>query len=489
MIRKNNPFIQWIFTISFILITFVPRSLDDTMFMDGLVYASIARNMAIGEGNLFQPYFADSFWLPYDNDGFFYGHPPLQFGLEALLFRGLGDSTMVENIYNLLVLLATILLIAAIWRQLFKGTDLTSESWLPVLCWYSMLIVWYAIPNNFLDSTMAVFCLLSSYLQLRAVSSEQSVLRKRLFLVLAGVSIFLSVMTKGPVGLYPLAFAAIYILFYKKGRIGDVVRPTFILIISFLVPLLLILCYKPALFFFSKYFQGQVVQALLQKRERVGDDLFAHLYLLKELGRSIWPHAVAVVVLYASTYLFKIKSSLSEVSSRVALVCLIATSSVILPMLVSAKQYHHYLIPAMPIISLMFAALMAEKIKAWINFIPRISVAVTIVGTLCCWGILARKVTVTERHVMVDNALQIMKYVPRASTLGVCQSMLSNADIYAYMQRYHRISLSTCSDTTTYAMVNSECIDNFNKDTWKHISLSDDYFLVIRNEEEYLSKK
>jgi hypothetical protein len=88
------------------------------MFMDGVKYAAISRNMAEGIGSFWRPFFAHSFWLPYDNGPYFSGHPPLQFGLQALLFRLLGDTPVVENVYNLLILTTHIGLIAGIWKQL-----------------------------------------------------------------------------------------------------------------------------------------------------------------------------------------------------------------------------------------------------------------------------------------------------------------------------------------------------------------------------------
>src|SRR5215217_4869105 len=101
----------WLLTVCFISLTFIPRSFDHVLFVDGLAYAAISRNMALGLGSFWEPYFADSFWLPYNRCAFFCEHPPLMFGMESLLFRILGESLAVENIYNLLVLLASILLI------------------------------------------------------------------------------------------------------------------------------------------------------------------------------------------------------------------------------------------------------------------------------------------------------------------------------------------------------------------------------------------
>ena len=69
-------------------------------------------------------FFAHSFWLPYDNGPYFSGHPPLQFGLQALLFRLLGDTPVVENVYNLLILTTHIWLHCQYLEAAFAGLSM-----------------------------------------------------------------------------------------------------------------------------------------------------------------------------------------------------------------------------------------------------------------------------------------------------------------------------------------------------------------------------
>ena len=274
---KYLRFLPWIFTISFILITFLPRSLDDTMFMDGMTYAAIARNMSLGIGSFWKPYFADSFWLPYDNGPFFSGHPPLQFGMQSILFRIMGDTTAVENLYDLIILISYIILIAKIWQKLFLGqTILQRYAWLPVLCWYGMGTVWYSIPNNFLDSTMGVFCLLSCYCQLLLLKSSPVSKKHYIWPSLAGICVFLAFLTKGPVGLYPLAFTMLYSFLNPDTSFQKGLKSTAIMLGSAGVAGGLILAYQPAFEILNTYFQGQVIQALMKKREKTGTGWAAH---------------------------------------------------------------------------------------------------------------------------------------------------------------------------------------------------------------------
>ena len=73
-------------------------------FFDGLIYAAISRNLAAGIGE---------FWAPHFSEGLFpvfREYPPLVFWLQSLSFRVLGDSYLTERVYDLVLLIATVLL-------------------------------------------------------------------------------------------------------------------------------------------------------------------------------------------------------------------------------------------------------------------------------------------------------------------------------------------------------------------------------------------
>ncbi|MGQ3014586.1 MAG: hypothetical protein ACT6QS_12830, partial [Flavobacteriales bacterium] len=56
----------------------LPFLVTEGLFLDGLVYATVARNMAQGSGTFFIPLFEANMHVP------FFEHPPLVFWLESL---------------------------------------------------------------------------------------------------------------------------------------------------------------------------------------------------------------------------------------------------------------------------------------------------------------------------------------------------------------------------------------------------------------------
>jgi hypothetical protein len=474
--------LAWLFTLSFILITFLPRSIDDTMFMDGVTYASIARNMSMGIGSFWRPFFAHSFWLPYDNNGFFSGHPPLQFGIQAIMFYLIGDSIAVENIYNLIILASSIIMIIEIWGLLLSDKpDLRRFAWLPVLCWYAMVTVWYSIPNNFLDSTMAVFCLLSCYFQLLFFKKLPESRNSYIVPVLAGLCIVLGFLTKGPVSLFPLVFPLIYAFCNNKKLIQTAGICIAIMIGVIVASFITILIYQPAYHFMSTYFQGQVVQALLQKREKTGEGLTGHFFLLFELLRNVYPHLLALVMLHTVAWLWGMKTSISQELKRVSVLSLLVTASATLPLLISIKQYPHYLLPALPFAALLFAALFVEKVATLFSLHQKWVLAGLIVGSVACWALMMSKVNNIKPSVMAANAIKIKSFVDRSSTIAVCHELFQNADIHANFQRYHFLSLTTDTNASKFVFADSSCIALFNSKTDSIIPLQSNYLLVIKN--------
>ena len=79
----------------------VPRLAHRGMFVDGVTYASIARNLAAGRGSFWSPSYTATIYPQ------FHEHPPLGFWLQSLWFRALGDHLFVERLYAFIVAAAT----------------------------------------------------------------------------------------------------------------------------------------------------------------------------------------------------------------------------------------------------------------------------------------------------------------------------------------------------------------------------------------------
>jgi len=105
--KPQLPF--WIFTASIFIILICPTLFQDGMFMDGIQYACVAKNLANGTGSFWHPFLSETWWKAGSN--YFMEHPPLIYGIQAQFFKLLGNSLYTERIYSLITGLLTAIMI------------------------------------------------------------------------------------------------------------------------------------------------------------------------------------------------------------------------------------------------------------------------------------------------------------------------------------------------------------------------------------------
>src|SRR5690606_10339946 len=93
-------------------------------------------------------------------------------------------------------------LIVRVWEVPLRGTVFQEKfGWFPLFFWYFIPSAIWGNPNNLMDNNLLTFCLLALWVGLDGVFSRR---RLWLKLTLAGVFVYLGLMTKGPVALYPV---------------------------------------------------------------------------------------------------------------------------------------------------------------------------------------------------------------------------------------------------------------------------------------------
>ena len=192
---QNKHFSFWIFTLAVLISLVVPVLIRDGMFMDGLLYTCVAKNLSQGIGTFWHPHYS-----PFTHN-LFDQQPPLGFGIQAIFFKLFGTSIYVEKFYSFLTLCLGAFLIAKIWAYVFREeTHIKRAAWMPILFWIIIPVCFWSYSNNILECTMAVFDLLAIYFILKFLQRNHFFL-----LILSGIVIFLASLTKGFQGLFPLA--------------------------------------------------------------------------------------------------------------------------------------------------------------------------------------------------------------------------------------------------------------------------------------------
>ena len=233
----------------------LPRMLSYGMFMDGVVYASIARNMAENYGSFWQPYYTATTYP------IFYEHPPLGFWLQSWAYRLCGDSRYVETWWGCGIGTLLLVVLAGIWRCLTPQGYAVAGAWFPIMLFIVMPMTSWAVANNMLENTMTCFILLSVLLCLLSLKN-QTMFFSCLYGILSGLSMFCAILIKGPVALFPLAVPLLSML-YDAKKIRKVSTITIILLMTLLVSFGLTLSTNTAaVHFFKRYVSRQVLASI-----------------------------------------------------------------------------------------------------------------------------------------------------------------------------------------------------------------------------------
>jgi len=414
----------WLLTLAGCAATLVPRLAQRGMFLDGVTYASIARNLAEGRGRFWEPFYTATIYPA------FHEHPPLAFWLQSMWFRVLGDHWFVERAYCLAAAILIAVLIAVTWRAVERD----GNSWLPIALWMLAPVVSWSIVGNLLETTVCLF--------VTAAVALVAVCRRSIAVAIvggvgSGLSIVAAVLSKGPVGFFPLAAPVILTMLRDRRRTAvwsAAAQWTTVALCA------LALYAMPAAHdSLAKYIAQQIVAALSGRRE-VSDSSFT---ILIALVQGVWLPmglAIAAIVAGARGWMRPAPED-RQVAIAFTLIGLAGT----LPMLVSPKQTGHYLMPAVPFYAIGAAAFVARTMDAFARRVAdsrgartlRILSAVIAVGTVVAIWLPA----VERDPARLADLDRLAPAAPRGETVGICPS--SNADwlLHAWMQRRFQVSL------------------------------------------------
>jgi hypothetical protein len=456
--RRHFPF--QLFTLAFIAAMFFPRVLPEGMFPDGLTYASIARNMAEGRGGFWSPYFSSSFWIPFQGNQYeFYGHPTLCMGLLSLLFRVVGDHWFVEKFYCILVWLVSVWLVIKLWQSVAQEKQLW---WLPVWTWYMMPAVLWSYPNLVLDNTMAVFSILAGLILISdfrfQISDFQHPFRsvnvKLGHLILCGVILHLAFLTKGPVGLFPLAIPVIYWLFYRdKTSLQNALFQSVIISITCFSTLALWYFYAPAKAFWVKYFNVQLVSSIGKNDQTEAYTWLDYLYIPKEIVVQFVAFLIAGLVLFIFSKWRKTAFHFEKEATKKAVFFITIGLSGSLPMMISHKASSYFLLPALPFFVVGACLWLEPTVAIWVEKFAlspakilstnRFVGVVAICVILYCMAQIGR--VGREKNIIHDVKI-LRGGIPLDMKIAVSDSMMKHFNYHGYFQRYNRWELTKPSD-------------------------------------------
>ena len=402
----------------------LPRMAQPGMFSDGVLYATIARNMGIGVGSLWAPQYTQTAWIE------FYEHPPLGLALEAVAFRALGDHLIVERFYSLLVLALHAVAIAGICRRLHAAP----LDWLAVLFWLTPSIVSWGAVNNLLENTQALLTTTAVLLMLDATRASTAA-AAAIESTVAGVTVVAAVLTKGPAGFFPLVAPLVFGWLLpatewaadRRRRALTVLTPALVVLVAGVV----LAAYEPSRHNLTMYVRTHLAPSLLGQREVSHPLVIVQHLLVGIVGRM----AALLGLCWWLGRPARGSPPTASTDRRAAGAFMLLGACAAGPFAFSAKLSGQYLLPAVPMFALGFALLAAAFVDA------RVRKTLMVV-------ILLAVVVLASRRERRDDALirdlaAIEHAMPRAVVIGACPHPRAAVDwgLHTYVQRWYRVSL------------------------------------------------
>ena len=432
---------------------------QDGMFIDGIQYAAVARNLARGVGTFWNPVLAQNSVAGLNS---FHEHPPLVFFIQSLFFKVFGlNNIYPERIYCLSTFLITGLFIALIWRRLFAENTSQQLWWLPVLMWSIMPIVFWAYTNDIQENTMGVFTTAAVYFFLVAVVKPGSVLRSAGFY--AGcISVLLAFFCKGIPGLYPVVFFFVYWLTMRKTDFRFAVG------YSLAIGALLTLCLVVIL-------QNETAKDALhvwffdRMLHRISADPTenSHFYILSGLLIEQLP---AIILVLLALAIYKYKQFNNRMDTSYFMLFLLLGFAASLPLMLTLVQRNFYFIPALPMFAIAWALLIADGIAQGIGYLEGFKKYTRGFAVFVCAALLAGIITtiafagrIKRDKEMLHDVYTIKNVVPENSFVSVTSDIMwMDWSFRCYMMRYDAISFSD-KDSCRYfvARPNDHVSDKF----------------------------
>ncbi|MCZ6853665.1 MAG: glycosyltransferase family 39 protein [Gammaproteobacteria bacterium] len=395
-----------------------------SMGLDGVIYATIAKLGAAGEG---------SFWFPayFDLDiEWFSDSPPLGVWLQSQYFSLFGDAFWVEKTFCWLM----IMLIAALMVRLCRETAPTQPAWWALAIFFAMPVASHALKNNSLESMVTVAALLAVWAAWHG--------RDRLWLnVLVAVGCLVGMMIKGPVGLFPLAAPALFALVIDSNP-RKAVFATVVSLGSLSLLIIAILSIDAAQLSIGHYLKTQLLASL------AGDRHIDHgrVYQLGQLLNNLAVAGLFIGVAWLSNRKFHF----SRPSWAFFGIGLAAS----LPLLISPRQYKHYLLPCLPFFAIWANMVVSPHLARWsAKYIWLATVFVLMLAsgrTYWYFGTLGKDAD------QLNDVAAIAAVVASADVpVDHVEFCASNYPRRAYLARHHNLLTASTRDNITTAVTSN----------------------------------
>lgn len=466
----------WMLSIAAFLLLIVSPLLRQGMFLDGIVYAAIAKNLSLDHGTIWQPFYSSTLFP------IFYEHPPLALYLESLLFRIFGTDILVENIYSFTMILAQIVLLSWYWLKQ-ENKPFNHLPWL-LLLWLMIPLNTHVFTNNMLETTLTVFTTFASFLLLYQSSHR---LTDILILCAASVAILLGFLANGPTAFFPIAIPTLTAVIYKQSLRASYIRTFLLVLILSMIFGIFFWLVPQAWLNIQHYLHTQVLPSIFGQRAIVFSGI-QHLHVLYLYCRATCMVSIfSLIIIIWSAILEKksINKTIQQAFTQPGFLLFFFLSLIAaLPVGLSHRQAFNYIAQAAPFITLAALALcyqpsllLMQHCAKFPGFIKAMQMITGII-LIAALGLTIRSHAQFNRDETVLKDMRVLipylQNIPRVST---SQALYEQWITAAYLARFSMIALEPGDKQSYYLALKNEALPS----TYQALHLNlQSYILGIR---------
>lgn len=448
-------------TLGLLLGLLAPTLFAEGMFLDGNIYAVLARNMAEGIGTYWLPSFSETYQAT------FFGHPTLGFFMESIFFRVFGDYLWVERSYSLVITGLNIYFIALIWRA---NGQARTFIWLPILLWVVMNEVIWCISNNLLENTLSLFLLMTYWSYMQYVQKGAW-----MYFLLSCICSIGAVMVKGPVGLLVLAIPTVYFLSRKISWLSWLSH-------SGLIGLSLVLYiglnywFVPdAQVFFESYIDLQLYKGAIG-----AETVSSRFFIIGAFFKGILiPMLFCILVLGLNHFHFKDKTPLLKRTDWSWFIFVVLG---VLPIMITLKQRGFYIIPVYPFMAIFMAIPLTQTMalmafNRWLEgfWVKRVATGFFLLTFLMNIYFVGK---VNRQAPLISDVKLVETIVQEDRIIQISDALKRDWGIKAYFQRYARISLDIEASVINRKHLLADKQENIDLAKWKIVPLELNNFVL-----------
>lgn len=422
-------------------VLFLPNLLTRGLFVDGLVYSSISRNLTRGLGSMWSPYYAEV------KGDVFVEHPPLFFWLQSIWFQLTGDHVFTERLFSFLCYLVTSFLVFRFFQLVFKARN---ASFFAMVLVTVTPIVYWAFGNNMMEMLLVAPVVGACHILYR----RYTISPHWWDLPFISLLFLFFLLIKGPValGMAVLPFTFLFTVSFSK-----VLKDGLLLLLLSGVALVLLLQSEAAYANLNAYLEAQIIGVL--SGDRSGEFAPSRWKLMKDLGQQlIIPFALPLGL----WLLNRKRVNFGPKTYPLLLTALLFS----LPFLISRKQHAYYLVPALCFFALFAAALFQDAFQKVLSYREKMTgtvagllgLSAVLVGTvlmLVNLEQLSRDSTTQKDLITLDEALPLKR-------VGLEDDLHENWSLYGYAMRFHGIDLSS-KDSLSYLVASKEKVAGYER--------------------------